>query len=658
MSNLPDPNAEWLVTNGLGGYASGTVSGRLTRRYHGLLVAALRHPAGRFMMLNALDARIAPRDGQAAAAGEQVFDRTSDALPLVEFVLEEGLPRWVFESEGVRLHKRLLLNHDQNTVLVKYMLEASRSAVQLILRPGINFRGHDAPVNTALQERYAVTWDGACCEIPAGSDGLMLRMQCDCPAEFISDGDFTGVTFELEQRRGYDFEGAVYSPGYFGIDISPGQEVTFTASTENREVMDALLPADAQRRAVQRRRALLQRSSAPLRTGVAARLVLAADTFLFHPPSRRKDEIWARAAGDQVRSVIAGYHWFGDWGRDTMISLEGLTLTTGRRTEAGWILRTFAHYVQDGLIPNLFPEGEEKGLYHTADASLWFFHSLERYLHFTEDFTTLRLLLPKLWEIIDAHLQGTKFGIKVDPADGLLKQGAEGYQLTWMDAKVGDWVVTPRRGKAVEINALWYNALCCMASWMAVLEDEEQKQGFDRLSERVRASFQERFWCERAGYLYDVVDGESGDDISCRPNQIFAVSLPHPILDRERWAQILDVVTRELLTPVGLRSLSPRDPNYKSRYDGDLRARDAAYHQGSVWAWLIGPYIDAWMKVYPERPADARTFLEGFVQHLDQACIGSISEIFDGDPPHTPRGCIAQAWSVAEVLRCWVKTTS
>lgn len=658
MKNLPESDAEWLITNGLGGYASGTVSGRLARRYHGLLIAALRQPAGRFMMLNALDAWIAPDNGDAVCVGEQVFDRSCDALRLVDFAIEEGLPRWVFESNGLRLHKRLLLNHDQNTVLVRYRLETSRSTGRLILRPGINFRGHDAPVSVPQQERYAVTWDGSHCEIHAGRDGLTLRMGCDGPVDFISDAGSANVIFELEQRRGYEFEGSIYSPGYFRMDIAPGQEITLTASTESCDVMNALVPADAQRRAVQRRLALLQRCSTPLRTGVPARLVLAADNFLFRPPSRRKDEIWARAAGDQVRSVIAGYHWFGDWGRDTMISLEGLTLTTGRRTEAGWILRTFAHYVKDGLIPNLFPEGEEQGLYHTADASLWFFHALGRYLHFTEDFTTLRLLLPKLREIFDAHLNGTKFGIKVDPADGLLTQGAEGYQLTWMDAKVGDWVVTPRRGKAVEINALWYNALCCMAAWMALLEYEEETQRFARLSERVRDSFEKRFWCERAGYLYDVVDGESGDDISCRPNQIFAISLPHPVLDRARWTQVLDVVTRELLTPVGLRSLSPRDPNYKSRYDGDLRARDAAYHQGSVWAWLIGPYIDAWMKVHPERPAEARTFLEGFVEHLDRACIGSISEIFDGDAPHTPRGCIAQAWSVAEVLRCWAKTTS
>ena len=299
--------------------------------------------------------------------------------------------------------------------------------------------------------------------------------------------------------------------------------------------------------------------------------------------------------------MVAGYHWFGDWGRDTMISLEGLTLVTGRRTEAGWILRTFAHYVQHGLIPNLFPEGQERGLYHTADATLWFFHALQRYLDFTEDYTTLRLLMPKLWQIMEAHLAGTDFGIHADPEDGLLVQGAPGYQLTWMDAKVGDWVVTPRRGKAVEINALWYNALCCFSEWLKLLDQPEESQRFAQIAERVLNSFNRRFWCEAKGYLYDVVDGEGGDDASCRPNQLFAISLPHPILDRSRWSAVLDVATRELLTPVGLRTLSPGDPNYKARYDGDLRARDAAYHQGSVWAWLIGPYIDAWIKIHPNK---------------------------------------------------------
>jgi predicted glycogen debranching enzyme len=371
-----------------------------------------------------------------------------------------------------------------------------------------------------------------------------------------------------------------------------------------------------------------------------------------------------------VRTVIAGYHWFTDWGRDTMISLDGLTLVTGRHTEAGYILRTFAHHVRDGLIPNLFPEGEKQGLYHTADATLWFFHAIQCYLNATGDRETLRLLLPRLVDIVEHHLAGTHFGIGVDPADGLLRQGAQGYQLTWMDAKVGDWVVTPRRGKAVEINALWYNALRLLQRWL-----EEERQGGPRRAagkgkiplgqegvaavaehaERARASFNRRFWYAAGGYLYDVVDGEHGDDPACRPNQIFAIALPHPVLDPAHWPAVVGVVQEKLLTPVGLRSLAPDHPDYKPRYDGDLRARDAAYHQGTVWAWLIGPFIDAWLKVHPGDTAGAARFLGGFRAHLGEVCLGTISEVFDAEPPFTPRGCAAQAWSVAEVLRCWVK---
>jgi predicted glycogen debranching enzyme len=347
-----------------------------------------------------------------------------------------------------------------------------------------------------------------------------------------------------------------------------------------------------------------------------------------------------------------------------MISLEGLTLTTGRHLEAGYILRTFSRYIKDGLIPNLFPEGDREGLYHTADATLWFFHALHRYLEATADEDTLRLLLPTLLDIVDHHLAGTRFGIGVDPADGLLRQGAEGYQLTWMDAKVGDWVVTPRRGKAVEVNALWYNALCLLQGWVGTHGEpataEESARNLGAHAERCRQSFNRRFWYAGGGYLYDVVDGvlndQPGDDPACRPNQVFAIALDHPVLDPERWEPVLRVVTERLLTPVGLRSLAPGHPDYKPRYDGDLRARDAAYHQGTVWAWLIGPYVDAWLRVHPGDTARARQLLAGFVPHLGEACLGSISEVFDAEEPYTPRGCVAQAWSVAEVLRCWVKT--
>jgi predicted glycogen debranching enzyme len=308
----------------------------------------------------------------------------------------------------------------------------------------------------------------------------------------------------------------------------------------------------------------------------------------------------------------------------------------------------------------MFPDKEKQGLYHTADATLWFFHALGRYLQHSVDHITLKLLLPILTDIAEQHLRGTKFNIHVDPKDGLLAQGQEGYQLTWMDAKMGDWVVTPRRGKAVEINALWYNALCLLAGWLRESDDAESAQVYEDHAKRARESFNDRFWFADGGYLYDVVDcnGQPGTyDLSCRPNQLFAISLDHPVLDESRWKSVLDVAEKELLTPVGMRSLSPKDPEYKPLYAGDLRSRDGAYHQGTVWAWLIGPFIDAWLKIHPSERHGARKFLEVFPVHLSDNGLGSISEVFDAREPHMAGGCIAQAWSVAEVLRCWVKTS-
>jgi predicted glycogen debranching enzyme len=391
----------------------------------------------------------------------------------------------------------------------------------------------------------------------------------------------------------------------------------------------------------------------------AAELILAADQFIIQPSHRVEDLTRARAAGDEVRTIIAGYHWFTDWGRDTMISLEGLTLLTGRYHEARWILRTFHHYIKDGLIPNMFPEGKNLGLYHTADATLWFFHAIDKYVEATKDYETLRALLPALLSIISYHMQGTHFGIHVDPKDGLLLQGAEGYQLTWMDAKVGDWVVTPRRGKAVEINALWYNALRLLENWFTDEKDIENALLLRKQAEKAYSSFNTSFWYANGGYLYDLVETEGiGNDAACRPNQIFAICLKHPILDPSHWHAVMDKVKSELLTPYGLRSLSPKHPAYKPRYDGDLRSRDAAYHQGTVWTWLIGPFIDAWFKIHPYKQTEARQFLTAFAEHVGDAGVGSISEIFDAVAPYTSRGCIAQAWSVSEVLRAWVKTTS
>src|SRR5271165_5975910 len=336
-----------------------------------------------------------------------------------------------------------------------------------------------------------------------------------------------------------------------------------------------------------------------------------------------------------------------------MISLEGLTLATGRAAEAGYILRTFAHYIRDGLIPNMFPEGRADGLYHTADASLWFFHAVDRYLEWTHDRESLFAVLPRLLEIAERHIAGTRFGIGVDRSDGLLRQGAQGYQLTWMDAKVGDWVVTPRRGKAVEINALWYNALRLLEGW---LRQENNGPEADRIAghaQRVRVSFNSRFWNAEQGFLFDVVDGETGDDSSLRPNQVFAISLDFPILAPDKWEPVLKKIEQELLTPFGLRTLAPSSKNFKPKYYGNLRDRDAAYHQGTVWPWLIGHYVDAWLKVHPNGVESAAHFLEAFDAHLGEDAIGSISEIFDAEPPYTPRGCVAQAWSVAEVLRAY-----
>jgi predicted glycogen debranching enzyme len=422
--------------------------------------------------------------------------------------------------------------------------------------------------------------------------------------------------------------------------------------------MLALGPAAARAAERERRRRLLAAAPTAARRGVPAELVLAADQFVVTPNGRVEDAARARAAGDEVRTVVAGYHWFTDWGRDTMISLEGLTLATGRQLEAGYILRTFAESIRDGLIPNLFPEGQNEGVYHTADATLWLFHALDRYVEATEDRTTLGLLLPVLRAVLDHHLRGTRFGIGVDPADGLLRQGFADLPLTWMDAKVGDWIVTPRRGKAVEINALWYNALRLMERWSRETDGDRAAQPYAEHAAQVARAFNARFWYKDGDYLYDVVDGEHGDDPACRPNQLFAVSLPNPVLDAARWERVVDVVRARLLTPVGLRSLAREHPDYKPRYFGDLRARDAAYHQGTVWAWLVGPFIDAWLRVHPGDAAGARRWLEGFAAHLSEACVGSISEVFDAEPPFTPRGCVAQAWSVAEVLRAWLRCAS
>jgi len=643
---------EWLVTNGLGGYASATISGAITRRHHGFLIAALPPPLGRMVVLNDFDVEIESADGTVANLREPAR--------FIDFTLKMGLPSWRHEIDGMVIEKSIVLPSGHNIVHVTFRLLGGGHQARLRLRPFINFRALDAPVGEALASGYALTARGQRYEIDAGPDLPTLRLAIEGSegATFTADGGSRQECFfEIEAQRGYDSRGWLWSPGYFVGEVRDDRPLTFVAATEPWHTVSALTPDDALAFEGERRRRLVGLAAAPAQSGFGAELVLAADTFVITPVGRIADVARARAEGDEVGTVIAGYHWFTDWGRDTMISLEGLTLSTGRAVEARWILRTFAHYVRDGLIPNMFPEGRSQGLYHTADATLWFFHALHRYVGHSRDRTTLQLILPILKDIVRHHLEGTRFGIRVDPADGLLIQGAEGYQLTWMDAKVGDWVVTPRRGKAVEINALWYNALRLMVDWLGDIHDPGAEE-LAAHADKARTSFNLRFWREADGYLNDIVDGEDGDDSSFRPNQIFAIALDHPILDGTRWEAVVSAVRERLLTPVGLRSLAPGAADYKPRYFGDLRARDAAYHQGTVWAWLIGPFIDAWLKVHPDERAAARHFLVGFEPHLAAAGIGSISEVFDAEPPFTPRGCIAQAWSVAEALRCWVKTGS
>ena len=659
----PEDLREWLVTNGLGGYSSGTVSGIITRRFHGLLIAALPAPRGRTMMLNFLAEQLILRDGTVMQLGAQERPAgpegaTPHHAKLVEFRVEWGLPVWRYECKGTMVEKRLVVPHRQNTVHATYRLLAG-DAVRIEVQPWVNFRPHEGPLHQPLSGPYALMAVGDRYEVSTtdGLPPLRLQLRADRASFTIEGKRLDSIRYQTEQSRGYDASGDLYSPGYFRADLRSDAPATFIASTEPWEVIGAMSPALADSSERARRAKCLNAAHPAAQSGMAAELVFASDAFIMTPAGRMVDAARACATGDEIRSVIAGYHWFTDWGRDTMISLEGLTLATGRYVEAGYILRTFAHYVSRGLIPNMFPEGNNAGLYHTADATLWFFHAIQRYLEVTRDRETLRIILPQLVEIIDCHLRGTDFGIGVDPADGLLRQGAPGYQLTWMDAKVDDYVVTPRRGKAVEINALFYNALRLLEGWLREERGPEPARLIAAHADRAKVSFNRRFWHEAGGYLYDVVDGETGDDDAFRPNQIFAVSLDHAVLDEARWKSIVDSVKEQLLTPFGLRSLAPGSPEYKPKYFGDLRSRDMAYHQGTVWAWLIGPFVDAWLKVYPQERAAARVFLESFAPHLDEACVGSISEIFDAEPPYTPRGCIAQAWSVAEVLRGLVKTS-
>jgi len=646
-----DLKLEWLATNGLGGYASSSVCGAPLRKYHGLLVSGLPAPYGRTVMLNYVsDCLVLPDQNEIPLSSLQQSQVGIEGnIPLVEFRLDHGLPIWRYEVNGIILEKMIFLIHRQNTLHIRYRLISSPYPLFLKWRPYFNFRTHEQPVNVQIpNESYLVNVKEQQYEVKCEGFPLLRLYNFDHPPFTMDPQKIENVFYEIEFLRGYESVGSLTSPGYYLSSLSSGETITFIASTESWEAIHALNPHEAIFTERMRRRRIIKTADLGQTSNIAKKLVLAADQFIITPTSRFEDMIRLQAAGEEVRTIIAGYPWFTDWGRDTMISLEGLTMITGRFKEAHSILRTFAYYVKDGLIPNMFPDGEKTGLYHTADATLWFFHAVDRYIQYSGDDDILELMLPRFEEIINYHIKGTHFGIKAD-TDGLLFQGAEGYQLTWMDAKVGDWVVTPRRGKAVEINALWYNALKLFELW---------KGKSLEISERCYESFNRRFWYEEGQYLYDVVDGANGNDSALRPNQLFAISLRYPVLERQRWNSVLEAVHRDLLTPVGLRTLSPSHPDFKSTYDGDLRARDAAYHQGTVWPWLLGPFIDVWLKVHPEEIQKARGFLQGVEKLLNPNDVGTLGEIFDASEPFHARGCFAQAWSVAEILRVLKKLYS
>ena len=638
---------EWLVTNALGGFACGTLAQACTRRYHGILVASLRPPVQRVVMVVKLEVLARFRgetyelgcnefaDGTIAPRGFELLQSYAD---------DAGAPLWTYACADALLEQRVWMAQGRNTTYVTLHLREGAGAMDLELRPLCTYRDYHA--HTRGGWSLDVETEERGCRITAFPGAKAYRVLTD-RGDFTAEPDwYWNFHHRSEAERGLDAHEDLFRPGTFRLRLEPGEQVAFIATAES----DFEAPARALDSEQKRRRALLRSVSDAVPHWVQ-RLTLAADQFIV----RRSD-----AQGQlQGTSVIAGYPWFSDWGRDTMIALPGLALATGRHAEAAAILRTFASHVSEGMVPNRFPDGGEAAEYNTVDATLWMFHAVAAYLNATGDRALLRDLYPTLREIIDWHQRGTRYGIHVDPRDGLLSAGEAGVQLTWMDAKVGDWVVTPRAGKAVEINALWHYALNRMALWAQGLNDRRAASAYTATASQAAASFSASFWYPAGGYLYDVIDGPEGVtdggrpvDPSLRPNQIFAVSLGAELLDASRARAVVDVCARELLTPVGLRSLSPRDARYAPRYSGDPRSRDGAYHQGTVWSWLLGPFALAHHRVYGNAP-HALALLEGLAGHLDEACSGTISEIMDGAPPHAPRGCFAQAWSVAETLRAY-----
>jgi predicted glycogen debranching enzyme len=635
---------EWLETNGLGGFASSTIIGLNSRRYHGLLVAATKPPVGRVVMLSKLE--------ETLFIEGQPFDLSVNRYPgavhpqgflyLKRFRLDP-FPVFTYEIEGIEIEKTVFMIQGENSTVVQYELKKNNHPeriknLRLELRPLIAFRDYhsttheNGAINSEVEQRPSLA-------TVTPYQGLPSLNLAHNAVELRKTGDwYRSFEYDAERERGLDFSEDLFNPLVFIFDLHLRRQATVMASTERPDVAQA---AEFRQAEISRRRKITAASA--VADAFAQDLTAAADQYIV-------------SRGDK-KTVIAGYHWFSDWGRDTMVALPGLTLPTGQPEVARSILRTFAQHVDQGMLPNRFPDAGETPEYNTVDATLWFFEAARAYLAYTGDLKFVRdELYPVFTDIISWHVRGTRYGIKVD-SSGLLSSGEPGVQLTWMDAKVGDWVVTPRRGKPVEIQALWYNALCIMEDLARRVGDEPGQKRYGNMATVASWSFNRLFWNENAGCLYDVTNGAPPDP-SIRPNQIFAVSLTNSMLPPERAKAVVEKVQEHLLTPYGLRSLAPTDPQYRGRYTGGPVERDGAYHQGTVWPWLMGAFITAYVKVNQGSEAARRQageWLAPLREHLADGGLGHISEILDGDAPQRPCGCVAQAWSVAEVLRAYVE---
>lgn len=652
---------EWLVTNGIGGYASGTVAGLLTRRYHGLLIAALQPPLGRTLMLTKVAEIVHYNHAVYPLSSDRWTDGSVDPRGyrhIEQFSIEGTVPTWRFACGDALLEKRIWMQSGANTTYVHYDLLRATQPVAIFLKALVNYRDHHGSTRS-WGWQMAVDRVAQGIQVIATPDATPLYLLSDRADALTLHDWYYNFDLSAERYRGLSDREDHLHVATFHLTLHPGDSLTLVASTEATPELNGIT-ALKQRQTYDQKLLNLWRTSRPIGTKEPAswvqQLILAADQFIVNRSVAlpNSSETTTTAASEVLsgKTIIAGYPWFSDWGRDTMISLPGLTLGTGRPEIARLILRTFSQYVNQGMLPNRFPDAGEVPEYNTVDATLWYFEAIQHYYKVTQDDDLLMELFPILADIIDWHCRGTRYNIHLDPADGLLYAGGEGLQLTWMDAKVGDWVVTPRTGKPIEVNALWYNALRTMAKFARMLGKPHQE--YEAIADRTLARFA-RFWNPETGYCYDVLDTPEGDDSSLRPNQIFAVSLPESPLSPAQQRGVVDACGRALLTSYGLRSLDPGHPDYQGHYGGNSRQRDGAYHQGTVWGWLLGPFVLAHLRVYGN-PIQARQFLEPIADHLLAHGMGNLSEIFDGDPPMIPRGCIAQAWTVAEVLRAWLAT--